>query len=55
MKQFGLCLPAIFPAIFLGRKLNRRLKGGAFFKYIYMGLIVISLLLIVFAENTINR
>ena len=36
------------PAIFIGRYLNRRLKGQAFYKYIYWGLMIIGGLLIGF-------
>ena len=47
-KYFLLCLPAVIPAVFLGRFFNQKLKGASFFKYVYGGLIVIGLLLIVF-------
>jgi uncharacterized membrane protein YfcA len=46
-KYFLFSLPATIPAVFLGRYLNRRLDG-AFFKYVYWGLVVIGLLLILF-------
>lgn len=48
LKYFLLCLPASIPAIFLGRYFNRRLHGSSFFKYVYIGLILIGLLLIFF-------
>lgn len=48
-KYFLLSLPAVLPAIFLGRYLNHRLKDGAFFKYVYAGLFLVGLLLIVFS------
>ena len=48
IKYFLLCLPAIVPAIFLGRYLNRKLNGPSFFRYVYGGLVVIGLLLILF-------
>jgi len=48
LKLFLLSLPAVIPAIFLGRYFNRRLHGASFFKYVYWGLIVIGSLLIVF-------
>lgn len=38
-------LPAV-PAIYLGRYLNRRLRNGSFFNYIYWGLLVIGTILI---------
>lgn len=41
-----IALPAAVPAIFIGRYFNRRLKDQAFFKYVYMGLIIIGLVLI---------
>jgi uncharacterized membrane protein YfcA len=48
IKYFLFCLPAIIPAIFLGRYFNSKLAGRAFFKYVYYGLIFIGALLIVF-------
>jgi uncharacterized membrane protein YfcA len=45
-KLFLFSLPAIIPAIFLGRYFNRRLHGASFFKYVYWGLIVIGCLLL---------
>ncbi|MBS1603385.1 MAG: sulfite exporter TauE/SafE family protein [Bacteroidetes bacterium] len=42
-----ICLPAVVPAVFLGRYLNHRLHGADFFRYVYWGLIVIGLLLVV--------
>lgn len=44
---FLVSLTTAVPAIFLGRYLNRRLKDGSFFKYIYSGLIVIGIILII--------
>jgi uncharacterized membrane protein YfcA len=44
---FLISIPIVIPAILLGRVLNRKLKDGAFFKYVYYGLIVIGLLLFV--------
>lgn len=46
LKLFLFSLPAVIPAIFLGRYFNRRLHGAAFFKYVYWGLIIIGCLLI---------
>jgi hypothetical protein len=43
-----VCLPAVLPAIFLGRYFNRRLQGSGFFTYVYWGLVVIGALLIAF-------
>jgi uncharacterized membrane protein YfcA len=47
LKYFFVSLPASLPAIFLGRYLNRKLKNGTFFYYVYWGLILIGLFLIV--------
>lgn len=47
LKYFLISLPAVLPAIFLGRLLNHRLKDGTFFRYVYFGLIGIGVLLIV--------
>jgi hypothetical protein len=41
-----LSLPIAIPAVFLGRLLNHRMKGESFLKYIYVGLIGISALLL---------
>jgi len=43
-----ICLPVVLPTIFLGRYLNRKLAGSAFFTYVYWGLVGIGLLLIGF-------
>ena len=48
LKYFMASLPAVFPAIFLGRYLNHRLKGDSFFRYVYVGLLLIGAFLIVF-------
>jgi len=40
--DFLIALPAVIPAIFLGRYLNRRLKDDAFFRYVYGGLLLIG-------------
>ncbi|ATP57047.1 permease [Pedobacter ginsengisoli] len=44
---FLISIITAMPAIFLGRYLNHQLKDGSFFKYVYCGLIVISLILII--------
>lgn len=44
---FFISLGTAIPAVFLGRYLNHRLKDGTFFKYVYWGLILISVILIV--------
>ncbi len=43
---FGWSLLAVIPAVFLGRWLNHKLNNRSFFKYVYIGLISIGLLLI---------
>lgn len=40
-------LPAMLPAIWLGRWLNHRLHGEAFLKYVYAGLCVVGSILLV--------
>lgn len=44
---FLYSLITTIPAIFLGRYLNHKLKDGTFFKYVYWGLMLISVVLIV--------
>ena len=48
-KYFFIAVPAVIPAIYLGRFLNHRLKTNAFFKYVYWGLILIGVILITFS------
>jgi uncharacterized membrane protein YfcA len=48
LKYFMISLPAAFPAIFLGRFLNHRLKNDSFFRYVYLGLLFIGVFLIVY-------
>lgn len=47
LKYFLVSLPVAIPAIFLGRYLNRKLKDGAFFKYVYLLLAGIGVFLII--------
>ena len=47
LKYFLLSLPAVFPAIFLGRYLNHNIKDKSFFKYVYWGLIAVGSFLII--------
>jgi uncharacterized membrane protein YfcA len=42
-----ISLPAAIPAIFLGRMVNRRLRGDAFLKYVHCGLVGVGLVLLV--------
>jgi hypothetical protein len=46
LRDFAICLPAMVPAIFVGRYLNSRLKGVAFYRYVNWGLVVIGAVLI---------
>lgn len=45
-RDFALCLPAAVPAVFLGRYLNRKLRGAAFLAYVHAGLLAIGALLV---------
>src|SRR5206468_7651852 len=40
-------LPVLLPAILLGRWINRRLHGESFLKYVYAGLALIGVVLLV--------
>lgn len=42
-----ISLPAIVPAVFLGRYINHRIEGEQFFKFVFVGLTGIGLLLLV--------
>jgi uncharacterized membrane protein YfcA len=55
IKYFLFCLPAIIPAIFLGRYFNSKLQGRTFFKYVYLGLIFIGILLILFTLSGVTH
>ena len=44
-------LPAAVPAIFLGRYLNHRISGEGFVKYVYLGLVVVGILLLLEAAG----
>jgi uncharacterized membrane protein YfcA len=46
LRYFLFTIPAILPAIFLGRYLNRKLTDDTFFKYAYAGLICIGAYLV---------
>lgn len=43
---FLISLPAVIPAVFLGRYLNHKLKNDSFFKYLYIGLVLIGIFLL---------
>jgi uncharacterized protein len=44
---FLLSIPAMLPALFLGRALNHRFSGMGFLKYVYAGLLLIGAILLV--------
>ena len=44
--NYVIALPAMVPAIFLGRAINHRLRGDAFLKYVYIGLIAVGVALL---------
>jgi len=46
-RYYLLSLPVVIPAILLGRLVNRRMRGGAFLKFIHVGLILIGTTLLV--------
>lgn len=41
-REFLLSVPAMLPAVFIGRVINRRMAGEAFLKCVYSGLILIG-------------
>jgi len=45
--HFLYAIPAIIFAIFLGRYLNKKIKGQSFYKYVYGGLIFVGMVMIV--------
>lgn len=44
-------LPVVIPAIFLGRYFNSKLRDDAFFKYVYAGLLLIGLVLLISSHS----
>lgn len=46
IRYFGYALIGGVPAVFIGRYFNGRLKDDSFFKYVYIGLVAIGLLLL---------
>lgn len=50
-RYFFYCLPAVIPAVFLGRFVNKRLPAVSFLKYVFYLLMVISLILIFVSEK----
>jgi uncharacterized membrane protein YfcA len=51
-RYFLWSLPGVAVATLLGRAINRRMKGDAFIRYVYAGLLVIGAVLLVQAMNT---
>ncbi|WP_029902764.1 sulfite exporter TauE/SafE family protein [Prevotella sp. 10(H)] len=43
---FLYSIPVIIFAVFIGRYLNKKIKGNAFYKYVYCGLILIGVVMI---------
>lgn len=50
-----VCLPVTIPAIFLGKFVNHRLRGDAFLKYVYFGLMCIGAVLLVQAIRSAHH
>jgi uncharacterized membrane protein YfcA len=46
-RYFQCCIPTVVPAIFLGRHLNMKLGNGSFFRYVYILLAAVGVVLIV--------
>jgi len=44
---YVVSLPVALPTIFLGRAVNHRLRGDAFLKYVYAGLVCVGVVLLV--------
>jgi uncharacterized membrane protein YfcA len=45
-RYYLLSLPVTFLGVYLGRVINHRLHGEAFFKYLYLGLALVGALLL---------
>jgi uncharacterized protein len=54
-RYFVVSLPVVLVATALGRALNRRLTGDRFLLYVYIGLVVIGLILLIQAAWTPGR
>jgi uncharacterized membrane protein YfcA len=39
-RDYLLCVPAMVPAVLIGRAINHRFSGSAFLKYVYAGLVL---------------
>jgi uncharacterized membrane protein YfcA len=51
-RYYLLSLPLVLAAIFVGTVVNRRLKGQAFLRYVYVGLILVGIGLFLQAMRT---
>ncbi|HEY1216444.1 MAG TPA: sulfite exporter TauE/SafE family protein [Bryobacteraceae bacterium] len=51
-REFLFSVPAMLPAVFLGRAINHRFSGTGFLKYVYVGLMLIGGLLLL---ETVTR
>ena len=47
-----LSIPVMIPAVFLGRTINHRLRGDLFLKYVYVGLALVGILLLMQSIKT---
>ena len=45
-REFLLSVPAMLPAVFAGRAINRRFSGETFVEYVYAGLVLIGCMLL---------
>jgi uncharacterized membrane protein YfcA len=51
-RYYLFSIPVMIPAVLLGRAINHRLSGELFLKYVYMGLAVVGVLLLLQAVKT---
>lgn len=51
-RYYLLSLPVAIPAIFLGRAFNKKMHGDAFVRYVYIGLVLIGLVLLIEAAGS---
>jgi hypothetical protein len=47
MHYYLISVIVALPAIFIGRAVNRRLHGESFFKYVYLGLLCVGIILLI--------
>ncbi|HWG43321.1 MAG TPA: sulfite exporter TauE/SafE family protein [Gemmataceae bacterium] len=46
-RYFLISLPILLAAIFLGRAINRRMQGRSFVRYVYVGLVLVGIILLI--------